>query len=69
MQEVTRANKGWALDSAFIFNEMTKHMKEDISMPPEKVRLPYEQKKKTFEIEMPCRSSHPNVVAFAPLII
>lgn len=24
------------MDSAFIFNEMTKQMKEDISMPPEK---------------------------------
>ncbi|XP_069898297.1 dynein axonemal heavy chain 5 [Dipodomys merriami] len=33
-QEVTRANKGWALDNMVLCNEVTKWMKEDISAPP-----------------------------------
>ena len=33
-QEVTRAHKGWALDSVIVHNEMTKMMKEEIVSPP-----------------------------------
>ena len=33
-QEVTRAHKGWALDSVVVHNEMTKMMKEDVTAPP-----------------------------------
>ncbi|XP_075442369.1 dynein axonemal heavy chain 5 isoform X3 [Ascaphus truei] len=33
-QEITRANKGWALDSVILCNEVTKWMKDDISTPP-----------------------------------
>ena len=33
-QEVTRAHKGWALDSVIVHNEMTKMMKEDVTAPP-----------------------------------
>ena len=33
-QEVTRAHKGWALDSVVVHNEMTRMMKEDITVPP-----------------------------------
>ncbi|XP_005386179.1 PREDICTED: dynein heavy chain 5, axonemal isoform X1 [Chinchilla lanigera] len=33
-QEITRANKGWALDNTVLFNEVTKWMKDDISAPP-----------------------------------
>ncbi|XP_066479011.1 dynein axonemal heavy chain 5 [Tiliqua scincoides] len=33
-QEITRANKGWALDSVVLCNEVTKWMKDDISTPP-----------------------------------
>uniref|UniRef100_A0A6I8MYJ8 Dynein axonemal heavy chain 5 n=1 Tax=Ornithorhynchus anatinus TaxID=9258 RepID=A0A6I8MYJ8_ORNAN len=33
-QEITRANKGWALDSMVLCNEVTKWMKDDISAPP-----------------------------------
>ncbi|XP_069469880.1 dynein axonemal heavy chain 5 [Ambystoma mexicanum] len=35
-QEITRANKGWALDSVFLWNEVTKWMKDDITIPPAK---------------------------------
>ncbi|XP_077977872.1 dynein axonemal heavy chain 5-like isoform X2 [Glandiceps talaboti] len=33
-QEITRAHKGWALDSVVLHNDLTRHMKEDISSPP-----------------------------------
>ncbi|XP_049624319.1 dynein axonemal heavy chain 5 [Suncus etruscus] len=33
-QEITRANKGWALDNMVLCNEVTKWMKDDISSPP-----------------------------------
>ena len=33
-QEVTRAHKGWALDSVVLHNDVMKQMKEDISSPP-----------------------------------
>uniref|UniRef100_A0A8C2LD25 Dynein, axonemal, heavy chain 5 n=1 Tax=Cricetulus griseus TaxID=10029 RepID=A0A8C2LD25_CRIGR len=33
-QEITRANKGWALDNMVLCNEVTKLMKDDISAPP-----------------------------------
>uniref|UniRef100_A0A8V0X370 Dynein axonemal heavy chain 5 n=1 Tax=Gallus gallus TaxID=9031 RepID=A0A8V0X370_CHICK len=33
-QEITRANKGWALDSVVLCNEVTKWMKDDIISPP-----------------------------------
>ncbi|KAM4687754.1 dynein axonemal heavy chain 5 [Discoglossus pictus] len=33
-QEITRANKGWALDSVVLCNEVTKWMKDDITTPP-----------------------------------
>ena len=32
-QEVTRAHKGWALDSVIVHNEMTKMMKEEVMSP------------------------------------
>ncbi|XP_068612434.1 dynein axonemal heavy chain 5 [Brachionichthys hirsutus] len=33
-QEITRANKGWALDRMILCNEVTKWMKDDITQPP-----------------------------------
>uniref|UniRef100_A0A3B3VSW3 Dynein axonemal heavy chain 5 n=1 Tax=Poecilia latipinna TaxID=48699 RepID=A0A3B3VSW3_9TELE len=33
-QEITRANKGWALDRMALCNEVTKWMKDDITQPP-----------------------------------
>ena len=33
-QEVTRANKGWALDGVVLYNEVTKMLKEDVINPP-----------------------------------
>ncbi|KAF4087596.1 hypothetical protein AMELA_G00072460 [Ameiurus melas] len=34
-QEITRANKGWALDRMVLCNEVTKWMKDDITVPPQ----------------------------------
>ena len=34
LQEVTRAHKGWALDSVIIHNDVTRSMKDDITAPP-----------------------------------
>ncbi|CAL8073408.1 unnamed protein product [Calicophoron daubneyi] len=33
-QEVTRNHKGWALDTVVLWNEVTKHMKDDVIRPP-----------------------------------
>ena len=33
-QEITRAHKGWALDSVVLMNDVTKMMKEDITTAP-----------------------------------
>ena len=33
-QEVTRAHKGWSLDSVVLYNDVTKAFKEDITTPP-----------------------------------
>ncbi|XP_062848702.1 dynein axonemal heavy chain 5 [Trichomycterus rosablanca] len=33
-QEITRANKGWALDRMVLCNEVTRWMKDDITAPP-----------------------------------
>lgn len=35
-QEVTRSNKGWALDNVVLRNEVTRHMKDQISAPPQR---------------------------------
>lgn len=34
LQEVTRAHKGWALDTVILHNEVTRSMKDDITSPP-----------------------------------
>lgn len=33
-QEVTRAHKGWSLDSVMLHNDVTKLLREDITYPP-----------------------------------
>jgi len=33
-QEVTRAHKGWSLDSVMLHNDVTKWSREDITSPP-----------------------------------
>jgi dynein heavy chain len=33
-QEIARAHKGWALDSVFLNNEVTKLMREDVTSSP-----------------------------------
>ena len=35
MQEVTRAHKGWALDSVVLHNDITKMSKDEIKIPPD----------------------------------
>jgi len=37
-QEITRAHKGWALDTVVLDNDVTKLMKEDIASPPSEGR-------------------------------
>lgn len=34
VQEVTRAHKGWALDTVILSNEVTKMFKDDVKEPP-----------------------------------
>jgi hypothetical protein len=34
VKEVTRAHKGWALDSVILQNQITRYNKEDIHDPP-----------------------------------
>jgi len=39
-QEITRAHRGWSLDSVILHNDMTRWMKEDIiSSPPVSIIL------------------------------
>lgn len=33
-QEVTRSHKGWALDTVVLWNEVTKHMRDEITRAP-----------------------------------
>ena len=33
-QEVTRAHKGWALDTVILHNDVTKYMRDDVTQPP-----------------------------------
>ena len=33
-QEVTRAHKGWALDTVILHNDVTRYLKDDITQPP-----------------------------------
>ena len=34
LQEVTRAHKGWALDTVVLHNDVTRYLKDDINQPP-----------------------------------
>ena len=34
LQEVTRAHKGWALDTVILHNDVTRFLKDDITQPP-----------------------------------
>ena len=38
-QEVTRAHKGWALDSVVLHNDVMKQMKEDVTSAPVVCRI------------------------------
>ena len=38
-QEITRAHKGWALDTVILDNDVTRMMKEDVHGPPGEGKL------------------------------
>ena len=40
-QEITRAHKGWALDTVILDNDVTRMMKEDVHGPPGEGKLFY----------------------------
>ena len=40
-QEIARAHKGWALDSVFLNNDVTKMMREDVTTSPSEGKTIY----------------------------